>query len=124
MNTNIKRIGMTLLTLTMMTGMFAAANAETIAENAASTQTAAVAEMTEAKRVKPGARAGADVYFECSVPLRVAPTRSAEKITTVRGGDIATYKGQSAYDERGVEWLKVKIYGMTGWVSSKNVHFD
>ena len=123
MNTNIKRIGMTLLTLTMMTGMFAAANAETIAENAASTQTAAV-EMTEAKRVKPGARAGADVYFECSVPLRVAPSRSAEKITTVRGGDIATYKVKSAYDERGVEWLKVKIYGMTGWVSSKNVHFD
>ena len=123
MNTNIKRIGMTLLTLTMMTGMFAAANAETMTENAADTQPAAV-EMTEAKRVKPGARAGADVYFECSVPLRVAPSRSAEKITTVRGGDIATYKGQSAYDERGVEWLKVKIYGMTGWVSSKNVHFD
>ena len=122
MNTNIKRIGMTLLTLTMMTGMFAAANAETV--NAADTQPAAVVEMTEAKRVKSGARAGADVYFECSVPLRVAPSRSAEKITTVRGGDIATYKGQSAYDERGVEWLKVKIYGMTGWVSSKNVHFD
>ena len=122
MNTTMKRIGMTLLTLTMMTGMFAAANAETV--NTADTQTAAVVEMTEAKRVKPGARAGADVYFECSVPLRVAPSRSAEKITTVRGGDIATYKGQSAYDERGVEWLKVKIHGMTGWVSSKNVHFD
>ena len=106
----------------MMTGMFAAANAETV--NTADPQTAAAVEMTEAKRVKPGARAGADVYFECSVPLRVAPTRSAEKIYTVRGGDIATYKGQSAYDERGVEWLKVKIYGMTGWVSSKNVHFD
>ena len=120
MNTTMKRIGMTLLTLTMMTGMFAAANAETV--KTAATQPAVAAEMTEAKRDQFGFKVGCPIYAECTVPVRSAPNRSAKQLTAIPRGGKATYKGGSAYDERGQIWYKVKYNGVTGWVSSRNTH--
>ena len=123
MNTTMKRIGMTLLTLTMMTGMFAAANAETVnTAKTAGTQPAVVTEMTEAKRDQFGFKVGCPIYAECTVPVRSAPNRSAKQLTAIPRGGKATYKGGSAYDERGQIWYKVKYNGVTGWVSSRNTH--
>ena len=59
------------------------------------------------------------VYTTGNVNIRTGPGRGYTNIGTVPKGTTVTYLGQSDYDERGVEWFKIRYHNTGGWISSK-----
>ncbi|MBQ8972868.1 MAG: SH3 domain-containing protein [Clostridia bacterium] len=51
--------------------------------------------------------------------IRSGPGLSYADLGTLEKGDVATYLGSYATDERGVVWYCVSVGDITGWVSSK-----
>ncbi len=52
------------------------------------------------------------------VNIRKAPNLEGELVGGLKKGSTATYLNETAKDNRGVTWFKVKQNGKTGWVSS------
>lgn len=59
-----------------------------------------------------------DVY------VRFGPGMDYSALTSIDEGEVATYLGSTAVDERGVTWFKVFYDGCTGWVSSRYSELD
>jgi len=51
--------------------------------------------------------------------LRKGPGLTYDDVETMQVGEIATYLGAYATDERGVLWYYVRFEGQVGWVSSR-----
>lgn len=59
-----------------------------------------------------------DVY------VRFGPGMDYGALTSIDEGEVASYLGATAVDERGVTWFKVFYDGCTGWVSSRYSELD
>jgi len=59
-----------------------------------------------------------DVY------VRFGPGLDYSALTSIDEGEVASYLGSTAVDERGVTWFKVFYDGCTGWVSSRYSELD
>ena len=56
--------------------------------------------------------------------IRAKANLSSKSLCTVKYGTKVYVLGPTQYDSRGVEWVKVKYKGKTGWLSRTNVEKD
>ena len=51
--------------------------------------------------------------------VRSGPGRGYEKLAVLSEGETGEYLGSTSSDERGVDWYRVRVNGVEGWVSSR-----
>lgn len=59
--------------------------------------------------------------------VHTQPDRDSHRLGVLHRGEDAKYLGETAYDDRGVMWYKIRWEGRSAWVSSmytRKVRYD